>query len=489
MKWLTSAIVAISLTASTFAAVETRSKKNKLSENPAPTELLEKTSETFAQVAETTMPATVSIKGIVTQPQQQYLNPFDMFGDDFFRRFFGGGGNPFQNQPQFEQQQPQQMTGGSGFLIAPEGLIVTNNHVIQNATQITVTLNDGREYPATVVGSDPRTDLAVIKIDEKNLPFLKFGDSEKVKIGNWVIAIGNPFGLEATLTVGVVSAKGRQDLGIAPYEDFIQTDAAINPGNSGGPLLNLQGEVIGVNTAIYSRSGGYMGIGLAIPSHMVQNVIDQIKEGGSVKRAFLGIVLQPFDKELADAIGAERQEGILVSEVIKDSPAAKAGLLQGDILVQLNEKPIKNVSRFRNEIGMMKPETPIQLRIIRNNKPMQISLKLGAQSEGEALTAEVMENLGIEMENLTADLANRFGIAAGEVGVVITKVKPGSPAAAAGLRPSYLITGVAVDWTNQKPIHNIVSFQEALKDLGGKKHIILIIKHQNFQRYYTLKLG
>ena len=240
--------------------------------------LLEQTSQAFTQIADKSMPATVFIKSQV-QVENQGINPFEMFGDDIFKRFFGQ--IPQQQQP---QSQPQ-TSAGSGFLVSSDGYIVTNNHVIKDASEITVILNDGREYTATVKGTDARTDLAVIKIDEKDLPFLTFGDSDSLRVGEWVVAIGNPFGLEATLTAGVVSAKGRQDLGIASYEDFIQTDVAINPGNSGGPLLSLQGEVIGVNTAIFSRSGGYMGIGLAIPSKMAQNVIDQILSGGSVKKA------------------------------------------------------------------------------------------------------------------------------------------------------------------------------------------------------------
>lgn len=451
--------------------------------------LLEQTSQAFTQIADKAMPATVFIKSQITSSQQEYLNPFDMFGDDFFKRFFGqqyGGQNPFQQQQ--PQQQPQ-MTGGSGFLISSDGFIVTNNHVIKDASQITVILGDGREYPATVKGADPRTDLAVLKIEEKELPFLSFGDSDHLKVGEWVVAIGNPFGLEATLTVGVVSAKGRQDLGIASYEDFIQTDAAINPGNSGGPLLNLQGEVIGVNTAIFSRSGGYMGIGLSIPSKMAQNVIDQIVDSGIVKRAYLGIILQPVDKELCDALGMDKQEGILISDVVKDSPASQAGLQAGDIITHFNDKPVKNVSKFRNEIAMMNPDTKVSLRILRGNKPMKITVTLGSQKEGEVISAEVIQKIGLEIDNLSPELAAKLGYSSDINGVVIMKVKPGSPGAMAGLRNGYLITGVAVNWNNQKPVRNTAEFEEALKEIGDKKHIILIVRHQNFQRYYTIKLS
>jgi serine protease Do len=445
--------------------------------------LLEQSSQAFTEIADKAMPATVFIKAELTQVQQQFANPFEMFGDDFFQRFFG---QQF-NAPQMQQQQPQ-IAGGSGFLVASDGYIVTNNHVIKDAGKITVTLNDGREYVASVKGADPRSDLAVIKIEEKDLPFLTFGDSEGLKIGEWVVAIGNPFGIGATLTVGVVSAKGRQDLGIASYEDFIQTDAAINVGNSGGPLLNLQGELIGVNTAIFTKGGAYVGIGLAIPSRMAESVVDQIVDSGSVKRAYLGVILQPLDKELADAFSLEKQEGVIVSDVVKGSPASKVGLQAGDIIVQCNGKPVKNVTKFRNEIGMMSPGSDIKLSIVRNSKLMQLMGELGSQ-EGEVVSAEVLAKLGLEIENVTPDLANRLGLSTDAEGVVISKVKPGSAAAQAGLRAGFLISGVALNLSNQKPVRNTAEMEEALQETGDKKHLILIVRHQNYKRYYTLKVN
>lgn len=440
--------------------------------------LLEQISEAIAELAEKAKPATVSIKCTLCS-QGEYSNPYDMFGDDFFRKFFG---------PQFPQGQQQQTSGGSGFLVSSDGYIVTNNHVIKDATQVTVTLNDGREFQANVKGSDPRTDLAVIKIDASNLPYLVFGDSDALRAGEMVFALGNPFGLEGTITNGIVSAKGRQDLGIATYEDFIQTDAPINPGNSGGPLLNVRGEVIGVNTAIFSRSGGYMGIGLAIPSKMAQPVVDQIMDQGSVKRAYLGIILQPVDKELSDALCVSK-EGILISDVVKGSPAEKAGLQQGDIILQYNGKAVKNVTKFRNDIAMMTPGQKVELRILRNNKEKTLTVELGTQEHGEGMSAELMQKLGIELENLTPEMAARLGYTSDVSGVVIAKVKPGSPAALAGLRSGYLITGIAIDWNNQQAIKNIAEFDANLQKLGDKKYVILIVRHQNFQRYYTLKLG
>ncbi len=446
--------------------------------------LLEQTSQAFTHIADKAMPATVFIKVQIQNQATEFPNSLEMFGDEFFRKFFGP---QFQN-PQGQQPQ-QQIGGGSGFIISSDGYIVTNNHVIKDASQITVILNDDREYIATIKGVDPRTDLALIKIEEKELPYLAFGDSDKLRVGEWVVATGNPFGLEATLTLGVVSAKGRQDVGIASYEDFIQTDAAINPGNSGGPLLNLQSEVIGVNTAIYSRSGGYMGIGLSIPSKMAEHVINQLMNDGIVKRAYLGIILQPVDKELSNALNLEKQEGILVSEVMKDSPASKAGLENGDIITQYNGKPVKNVSKFRNDIAMMVPDTEIKLKILRNNKPMSIIAILSAQSEGEAISSEMIQKIGLQIENLTPDTAGKLGYASDAEGVLITKVKPGSPAANAGIRPSFLITGVAFSQNTQKKIRNVTDFEEAFKEIGDKKHVILIIRHQNYQKYYTIKIN
>lgn len=444
------------------------------------TALLEQISGAVAELAERAKPATVSIKCTICSQGADFSSPYDMFGDDFFRRFFG---------PQNPQKEQQQTTGGSGFIVSADGYIVTNNHVIKDAKQVTVTLNDGREFQATVKGSDSRTDLAVLKIDVNELPYLNFGDSDNLRAGEMVFALGNPFGLEGTITSGIVSAKGRQDLGIATYEDFIQTDAPINRGNSGGPLLNVRGEVIGVNTAILSSSGGYMGVGLAIPSKMVEPVMDQIMNNGTVKRGYLGIVMQPIDKELCDALNLDKPEGILVSEVVKGSPAEKGGLQQGDMILQYNGKPVKNINKFRNDIAIMNPGDTIQLKIRRNNKQKTISIVLGSQSEGEVSSVELTQKLGIELENLTPEWASRLGYSSDVNGVVISKVKPGSPAATAGLRPSFLITGVAIDWNNQKAVKNIGELDAALQELGNKKYIILIVRHQNFQRYYTIKLN
>lgn len=454
------------------------------------TQFLEQSSQAFTAIAKKAMPATVYIKCEIrpSSNAQEFANPFDMFNDEFFRRFFGGpfGGAP--QQPFSPPQQAPQMTGGSGFIVTEDGYIVTNFHVVKEATQITVIFNDGHECVATLKGSDASTDLAVLKIEEEHLPYLSFGDSDALNIGEWVVAIGNPFAFDSSLTVGVVSAKGRQGLGLSPYEDYIQTDAAINPGNSGGPLLNLEGEVIGINTAIFSRSGGNMGIGFAIPSKMVENVLGQIKEGGAVQRGYLGIVLQPMDKDLVEALDLTKQDGLVVAEIMPNSPAAQGGLQQGDIILQYNDTPVKNLQKFRNEIALMNPGEAIQLKVLRNGKTIQLAFPLGAQTSQELAATELLQKLGVEVDTVTPEIASKLGCAPDMEGVVITKVKPGSAAAMAGLRPSQVIISIASSLNQQKRVRSVAEFETAVQNLSDRKHLILVVRQNNLQRFYTLKM-
>lgn len=441
-------------------------------------------SRDFTSVAKTAIPAVVFIK--VQQSGNDldeygnphaYQNPFDFHGEDFFNRFFG---MPYRGQP---QKQAPQLSQGSGFFVTADGYVMTNAHVVKGADKITVVLNDGRELDASLVGSDPHTDVAVVKVEGKDFPFVHFGNSDEMEIGEWVVAIGSPFQLEASLTVGVVSAKGRQNLRITDLEDFIQTDAAINPGNSGGPLLNLNSEVIGINTAIVSRSGGYMGIGFAIPSNMARQIKDQLIDKGSVIRGFLGVSLQPIDKDIADAFNLSKPEGALISEVVKDSPADKAGLKQGDIIVEYNKIIVKSLQSFKNEISLMGPGTSLEVKINRNGKILNLPITLG--TAGNALTANggIIQKLGMEIENLSSDLAKQLGYTRGEEGVVIVKIKPGSLAAQAGMRPGFLIQAV-----NHQKVANIEDFNRAMTSLNQKTRLLMLIRHGNMTRFYSLKV-
>lgn len=451
------------------------------------TSYLEQTSKAFSRVSKVATPAVVFIK---TQFKRHKTSspfgqesPFHFFHDEFFRRFFG-------EVPDHAPQHQPQTAGGSGFIVSKDGYILTNCHVVKDADSISVTLNDRQEYEAKVIGLDPKTDLAVIKIEADNLPIVKFGNSDELQIGEWVVAIGSPFSFEASLTVGVVSAKGRQDLGVATLEDFIQTDAAINPGNSGGPLLDLQGNVIGVNTAIYSNNGGYMGISFAIPSNLAKHIMNQIIDTGVVSRSYLGIVLQPIDQRMADALNLDKVEGALITEVVKDSPADKAGLKDGDIILSLNGRPVKSVNRFRNEIALMGIDSSIHIEVLRDQKVLDISTFLETLTETQVSSAETFHKMGFEIEdakNLSPEVLSRNGINRDSKGVVITKIKPGSPAALAGLQPNFLITAIVEQRGHQKTIENAVDFGETIKKLADKKYIVFVVRHSNHFRYYPVK--
>lgn len=444
--------------------------------------LLKQIKKAYVGVAKKAMPSTVYIKTVVEVEQQPFQDPFGGMQDDFFRQFFG------QHFGQFPMAPQKPIEGcGSGFVVRPDGHVVTNFHVIKDATKITVTLNDGREYTATVKGTDPETDLAVLKIEETELAFLSFGDSDEIEVAEPVIAIGNTFGLEATLTTGSISAKGRQGLGIAPREDFIQTDAPINRGNSGGPLLNLDAEVIGINTAMIAN--GFCN-GFAIPSNMARHVIDQIIDGGVVMRGFLGISPQEIDKNLVEAFSLPKQEGVFVADVTTDSPAAKAGLQQGDIILSYDGKSVKNLSKFRNDIALTTPGKQMNLKVLRDGEPITITVTVGSHSDKAVTSTEVLQKMGLEVENLSPEAISRNGYAPDTEGIMITKVKPGSQAASYGLRPGFLITEVAKNRSARVKIRNINDLNEALQESAGSKHLILIVqRQQSVKQWVTFKLN
>lgn len=443
--------------------------------------LLKQIAKGFSNVAKHATPAVVYIESQLEEKQPANLrekNPFDYFNDDFFNRFF--------NFP-YEKQRPskKETVRGSGFLVTEDGYIVTNNHVVENASKVTVTLNGGKKVTAKVVGCDPKTDLAVIKIEGKGYPFLTFGNSDTLEVGEWAIAIGNPFGLQETVTVGIVSAKGRNDLNIAAIEDFIQTDAAINPGNSGGPLLNVECEVIGVNTAIVSGSGGYMGIGFAIPSSMAKQIMAQLIKEGQVTRGFLGVTLQALDSELAGFYQLDHAKGALVSEVVKGSPAEQGGLKQEDIILSYNDQPVESLSTFRNAVSMMAPGSILKLKVLRDGKEKALTIKIASspQEGGEMSSLAPLQKLGIGVQDVTPELAQKLGISSDTKGVVITKVTPNSAAAEGGLRPGGLIVAV-----NRQKVENLAEFTTQINKAAKEERVLLMVRQGDVIRFVALPL-
>ncbi len=453
---------------------------------------LRESSKAFAAVAQKVSPAVVFIK--VERTQTNTLqNPFPFqspFRDDFFKRFFG---EPFPGFPRQEppREAPRTIVGqGSGFgfaakksLLSNTTYILTNNHVVGDADIIRVTAQDGREFKAKVTGSDPKSDLAVIEISGE-LPILSMGDSTQLDVGEWVVAIGNPFGLSHTLTVGVVSAKGRRGLGINDYEDFIQTDAAINPGNSGGPLVNLDGEVVGINTAIFSRSGGYMGVGFAIPANLAKNVADQLINQGEVTRGYLGIVIQELTPELAESFDLKDKKGILIAQVTENSPADKAGLKSGDLIIEYQGRTVTDLSDFRNRVALTPPESKANIRIIRNEEEKQLSLKIGKLREEHLVqkgSPQKTEELGITVQTLTPALAEQFDIQIRK-GVVVTAVSPGAIADKAGIQPGTVILQV-----DRSPVNSASEFRKAVKNRKSKKQIMLLVRERGISRFVVLR--
>jgi serine protease Do len=442
-------------------------------------------SNAFRSVARQTVPAVVFItaeKTVESRNPSARNNPFERFGEDFFERFFRWG------LPEGQQPRERQQGAGSGFIISQDGLILTNHHVVGEADRVIVKLNDGREFTAKTIGTDPPSDVAVIKIDAKDLPVLPLGDSDTMEVGDWVIAAGNPFGLTESITVGVISAKGRSRLGIADFEDFIQTDAAINPGNSGGPLINLQGEAIGVNTAIASRSGGYMGIGFAIPSNMVKAVKDQLVTSGKVVRGYLGVRIQELTKALAQSLRIDTTEGILVADVSKGSPAAQAGLKRGDVILAFNGRPTHDPGQLRNLAAMTAPGTKVPLQILRNNKKQEITVELGElpREQTAARTGEEAQppaQLGFNVQNLTPELAKQLG-SDDTKGVVVAQIDPRSEAYQAGIR-----RGMVIREVNHQEVNNTQDFRQAVQKAEQDKQLLMLVQSQQATMYITFPIG
>lgn len=443
--------------------------------NAAKTDVLRKTGNAFSEIAEQALPAVVfiEVEATVEVPQNRYRHPLE----EYFGRGYSG-----QQPPQEYQQRGQ----GSGFIISSDGYILTNNHVVNDADIITVTLGDGREFEAKLIGADPKTEVALIKIEDGgDLPLIPLGDSDALEVGEWVLAAGNPFGLSQTITAGIVSAKGRDETGIAEYGNFIQTDAAINPGNSGGPLLNIDGEVVGINTAIYTRSGGYMGIGFAIPVNQAINIKDQLIKNGRVSRSVLGVYLQEVDEDLAESFGLEEKGGVLINQVMEGSAAEEAGIKGGDIVVEMDGRKVVKLQAFRNTVANTPPDSKVDLKIFRDGKYIEISAitKEMEPSEDEVAQAAegIYEELGITVDNLESEVARRMGYE-DLSGVIITEVKQDSAAWQSGLQPGQVIMSV-----NRTSVESVRDFKNALEVAEGGR-VLLLVTDGRVSRFIVVNL-
>ncbi|HEY7152769.1 MAG TPA: Do family serine endopeptidase [Gemmataceae bacterium] len=400
----------------------------------------------------------------------------------------------FQKQPFHSPESPRQHGFGSGFIIDAQGVIVTNHHVVAGADEVLVTLRDGRKFISKDIKSDPKTDLAIVRVETKEpLPYLTFGDSSAMEIGDRVLAVGAPFGLTGTVTSGIVSAKGR-NLHLNMYEDFLQTDAAINPGNSGGPLVNLNGEVIGVNSAIKSRSGGWQGVGLAIASNMAKNITQQLLKDGAVHRGYLGVQIKDLDKDVAARLGVEGQKGVLVAKVFAGSPAAKAGLKDGDVLTALAGKPVENGHDLQTVVAALPLNQPVSALVVRDGQRKELSVTVAeqpsefgvagepARQESKAeKQADELDKLGVEVADLTREMAHQFGYKEGTKGVVVTRVQPDGPAADAGLRRGVLLVKV-----DKKQVQDVNAVREAVAAAALDKGVLLQVRSAEGGTDYVL---
>ncbi|HKV78705.1 MAG TPA: DegQ family serine endoprotease [Candidatus Sulfotelmatobacter sp.] len=424
----------------------------------------------FASVFKPALPAVVSIASsrIVKVPQMPFFN------NPFFQQFFGG------QLPRGPQEQREGGLG-SGVIISPDGYILTNNHVIDKATDIKVMLADKRQFPGKVIGADPKTDIAVVKIAATDLPTITLGDSSKLQVGDYAFAIGNPFGVGETGTMGIISATGRNSLDIEDYEDFIQTDAAINPGNSGGALLNIRGELIGINTAILSGgSGGNQGIGFAIPINMAKHVMDEILKHGKVERGYIGVGIQEVTPDLAKAFNVPTEKGALVGNVEHNSPGAKAGLQRGDVITELDGQAISGPNDLRLKVGSMTPGTTVHLKVLRNGQSRDMSLTLGEAPAGKGASnspAEAAENSpmrGVQVDDLTASTRQQLGLGSDVNGVVVTDVPDASAAAEAGLQ-----RGDVIEQLNRGSVNSVADYQRLIRQAGKEPLVLLINRGGN----------
>jgi serine protease Do len=433
------------------------------------------TANGFPAVAKSTMPAVVNISTSRTVRQSgAQAAPF--MNDPMFRQFFG---EDFHKRFQVPRER-REASLGSGVIVSADGYIVTNAHVVEKADEIKVLLADKREFTGKVVGSDSKSDIAVIKISAKDLPTLGWGDSEKLEVGEYVLAIGNPFGLNSTITLGIVSAVGRANMGIEQYENFIQTDAAINPGNSGGALVNTRGELVGINTAIFSRNGGNMGIGFAIPSNMVKSVMDSLVQHGKVVRGYLGVSIQDVNPKIAKQFGLDQAHGALVSEVVSGSPAEKSGIQSGDVITRFDGKAIENSSMLRNRAAETDVGKSVEVEVLRDKKPVKLNIKVAEQPKDMTASSESVKGegksavlAGFEVQTLTPEISQQLNLPRATQGVVVNEVESGSAAEEAGIQRGDVIVEL-----NRKAVRNTDDFLRLSKSLGKDDSVLLLLVRQ-----------
>ncbi len=437
--------------------------------------------QAFVEVVKKAQPSVVN----VTTEKTITVKPWEKYGEDFFKGspfedFFKGFG--FSPREKGKEYRHKQRSGGSGVIVDKEGYILTNNHVVEGADKVKIRLNDGREFTAIVKGQDSRTDLAVLHIKAKDLPVATLGDSDKLEVGEWAIAIGSPFGLEHTVTVGVISAKGRTGLGTGTYEDFIQTDASINPGNSGGPLINIDGEVVGINAMIIQPGTG---IGFAIPINMAKQILNDLIKQGKVVRPWLGISVQDLTPEMAEQFQVKEKEGVIVAQIHQGTGAEKAGLASGDIMKSVDDKAIKNTNELIKEIQKKKVGQKVKLNVVRDGKPMTIEVTLTAMPDKpEALKEkEGEEKLGARVQELTPQLSARYRISS-EIkrGVIVISVEEGSPADELGLQEGDVVLEI-----NRKKIETTKDFERAIKDINLDKGIVFRLHRRGNTFYHSFK--
>ncbi|MBI4849217.1 MAG: DegQ family serine endoprotease [Nitrospirae bacterium] len=440
-------------------------------------------SNAFSEIVQVISPVVVNIS--TSKIVERDAKPFSDLFDDQFPDLF----EPHHKMPKKWKEQSL----GSGVIVSPDGYILTNAHVVEKADEIQVTVYDQQNYKGKIIGSDPKTDIAVIKIPVEKFPAIKWGDSDKIQVGEFVLAFGNPYSLSNTVTMGIVSAIGRANVGIADYEDFIQTDAAINPGNSGGPLVNIKGELIGINTAIFSRTGGYQGIGFAVPCNMAKSVMTQLITNGRVTRGWLGITIQNFTPELAKEFGMNKSAGALITEILKGSPAEKAGLRRGDIIIEVDDKEIKNVESLRNMIAQSNVGSKIKLKVMRDGKTLTLVANVtefpqelaqaAPQEQEEKKSPDEHTLAGFSVMNMTQEIAKQLDLPKDEKGVVIVKVEPYSAAEDAGLKKGDVIQEI-----NKRSIKNIRDFNSTVANVRKGDTLLLFINRGSNKFYITLKI-